>query len=287
MYITYFSRKTNPTSSTTARCSLTEYERDIVRYIAGYVPMKLFRKYEKKCSRKASMYVECLSRMKVRGREGSLATYATAWVEEVNRGGLFEVHDAAYSLFLMLERLIRDGGSFQSVPLILSKEELLKRVENNTEIQHQWTILSVDIDNAQDLLTEVCTVWLSVRCNALTRRWMESYKQSKKRTVNKSKQKLRQNEEKKAKEDDKSNGPSVGQERKGKEKMECERDFEGEEEDVVSEEDEMEGKDEEVDGEGSEEGKDLEGEEDDDKEYNDNYDEFFNSIFGDNTADAL
>ncbi len=109
------------------------------------------------------MYLECLSRMKVNGREGSLATYATAWIEEVNRGGLFEVNDATYSLFLMLEELIREGGSGQSVPLVLSKQELLKRVENTVVIQHHWSSLSVDIDDddsVQDLLTEVCTIWL-------------------------------------------------------------------------------------------------------------------------------
>ena len=45
----------------------TQYERDMVRFIVGYIPFKLFSKYEKK---------ECLSHMKVRQSEESLANYA-------------------------------------------------------------------------------------------------------------------------------------------------------------------------------------------------------------------
>lgn len=185
LFISYFSQTKCP--ATVSSTTLTEYERDIVRYIAGYVPFKLFRKYEKKDSIKASMYVECLSHMKVRGSEESLANYATAWIEEVNRGGLFEVNNATYSLFCTLEELVREG---ESMPLILSKEDLLKKVETSEAIEYQWSLLSIDIDDedwANDLLDEICSLWLSVRCHALTRKWMETYKQSKLKTVKKSK----------------------------------------------------------------------------------------------------
>ena len=53
------------------------------------------------------------------------------------------------------------------------------------EIQLQWTLVSVNIDDfelAQELLEEIAVTWLSIRSHALTRRWMETYKQSKKMT---------------------------------------------------------------------------------------------------------
>ena len=185
IYISYFTSNDESEMCTSPALSLSTDEDNIIRYIAGYVPFKLFKKYEKKSSEKASSYIECLSHMKVNGNEGSFATYATAWIEEMNRGGLFEINDVTYSLFRMLEMLLREGE-----PLVLSKEELLKKIEESTDIQFQWSLLSVDIDDdecAQELLKEICSIWLSIRCNALTRRWMESYKQTKKKSTKRSK----------------------------------------------------------------------------------------------------
>ncbi len=56
MYVSQFA-----TSSTTGICPtstrLTIDEENIVRYVAGYVPLKLMRKYEKQASCKAAMFV--------------------------------------------------------------------------------------------------------------------------------------------------------------------------------------------------------------------------------------
>ncbi len=91
MYVSQFS-----TSSTTGICPtstrLTIDEENIVRYVAGYVPLKLMRKYEKQASCKAAMFVETL---KVSGQEVDFAAYATRWIEEVNCGGLYEVNESA------------------------------------------------------------------------------------------------------------------------------------------------------------------------------------------------
>ena len=96
IYVSYFSTKdTQPCEN----IILSMEEENIVRYIAGYVPLKLLRKYEKQSSTKASMYVECLSNMKVDGQEADFVTYAKKWTEEVNRGGLFEVSETTYALF--------------------------------------------------------------------------------------------------------------------------------------------------------------------------------------------
>ncbi len=101
MYVSQFA-----TSSTTRICPtstrLTIDEENIVSYVAGYVLLKLMRKYEKQASCKAAMFVETLSHMKVSGQEVDFAAYATRWIEEVNHGGLYEVNESAYRLFIML-----------------------------------------------------------------------------------------------------------------------------------------------------------------------------------------
>lgn len=206
MYVSHFAAPTTSSKALSTHSAPSADEDNIVRYIAGYVPLKLLRKYEKQGSAKAAMFVEVLSQMKVNGREADFTAYATEWIQEVNRGGLFEVSDSAYELFRMLELLIRDG-----VPnLVLSKEVMLERVSSSDDIQFQWSLLSVDIEDddlAQELLEDISTTWLSIRSHALTRRWMETYKQTKRKSTKKSKglrKELKKGEKEERKEGNKS-----------------------------------------------------------------------------------
>lgn len=72
----------------------TEDEESIIRYAAGYVALKLLKKYEN-----MPEFVECLSAMAVAGDDSSLLEYTCKWTRQVNRGGLYEVGDMCYSLF--------------------------------------------------------------------------------------------------------------------------------------------------------------------------------------------
>ena len=98
-----------PVSQSSAVCpasqlpTLSSDEENIIRYAAGYVPMKLMKKYEKQSSSVAVEYVECLSSMAVNGEESSLEDYTLEWTRKVNRGGLFEVNDETFRLFREIE----------------------------------------------------------------------------------------------------------------------------------------------------------------------------------------
>ena len=93
IYLSHFvatdSQASTSSATATGSSGLTVDEENIVRYIAGYVPLRLMRKYEKQGSSKAAVFVETLSSMKVNG-------------QEVNRGGLFEMNESSYYLFRML-----------------------------------------------------------------------------------------------------------------------------------------------------------------------------------------
>ena len=83
--------------------TLSSDEENIIQYAAGYVPMKLIKKYEKQSSSVAVEYVECLSSMAVNGEESSLQEYTLEWTRKVNRGDLFEVSDETFQLFREIE----------------------------------------------------------------------------------------------------------------------------------------------------------------------------------------
>lgn len=52
--------------------TLTTDEENVIRYVAGFVPFKLLKRYEKSSSADAVMFVECLSSLAVDGDESSL-----------------------------------------------------------------------------------------------------------------------------------------------------------------------------------------------------------------------
>ena len=134
----------------------------------------LLRKYSKINTAKAAQYVECLTDMAVRGPD-DFATYAMEWMEEVNRGGLFQVSDTSFELFTTMELIITNN--------IPNMAEAKKRVLDDSEVDVKWLSLSVDVDDEyrQELLGAVVDLWISSRGNSVTRHYMELYKKAKKK----------------------------------------------------------------------------------------------------------
>ena len=60
--------------------SLNAEEENALRYVSGYVALKLMRKYQKEDSEKAIQMVECLSNMAVVGDESSFNNYTKEWI---------------------------------------------------------------------------------------------------------------------------------------------------------------------------------------------------------------
>ena len=86
---------------------LTLDEANVLRYACGFVGMKLHKKFLKIKGIKAAEFTECLNNFQVEGTSTSLLDYTKNWVERVNRGGLFEVNDEAYFLFVAIESAMR------------------------------------------------------------------------------------------------------------------------------------------------------------------------------------
>ena len=77
--------------------------KDEWRYACGYVAMKLQTRFLKQPGNKAAVFVECLDHMEAEGPTSNLLAYTREWVDRINRGGLFDVSDEAYHLFLAIE----------------------------------------------------------------------------------------------------------------------------------------------------------------------------------------
>ena len=74
-------------------------EENVIRYMSGYVALKLMKKYKKEDYTKASQFVECLAGMAVDGPESSFYEYTKEWMKLVDRGGLFQVNESSFFIF--------------------------------------------------------------------------------------------------------------------------------------------------------------------------------------------
>lgn len=190
---------------------MTVEEEEAVRYAGGYVAMKIKKRYMSKNGSKAAEYIECLSHMAVDGEDTSFFQYTKTWTIIVNRGGLFELNDRTFLFFKTLEvqtqlllphhLAVRDGTS--------SKETLIELLANDDNVEALWCVLAVDITNeeeSEELLREVCELWITTRGFAMTSFWLEDYKRTINETTKKRKslrKSLKRKNAKKLKEDKK------------------------------------------------------------------------------------
>ena len=169
---------------------VTSDEVNAMRYACGYIPHNLLKKYEKVKGPKARHFVDCLGSMAVVSEESDLLSYTKAWLDRVNRGGLFPLNDETFCLFIDIEK---------SVCVLLPKhiassssdsvDSIVERTLSNDSIQFHWTLISQDMDSeeeSQELLREVVNKWVTIRGFAIASMWMEVYKQACKETTAKS-----------------------------------------------------------------------------------------------------
>lgn len=168
--------------NTPADTNFSKDEQNILRYACGYVAMKLHRRYLKQHGIKAATFAECLEHMEVEGPTSSLLAYTREWVDQTNRGGLFDISDAGYFLFVVIEVAMRDKLLDRLTPSSQtpdSKEGIIRFVTSDSDVLFHWEMLSVDIENAQnsaELLEEIVKLWLTIRGFSISRAWIEDYK---------------------------------------------------------------------------------------------------------------
>ena len=168
----YDLKQQHPQIHTSKLAQLTKDKCNILRYVCGYVMMKIHGKYLKQSSNKAAMFVECLSHLAVEGPESSMIEYTREWIKKVNRGGLFDINDQGYNLFLAIEVTRREKLTQHLEECILSsdsderKSSIVQFVSTDEDVQFHWSMTSVDIQNDDDqseLLKEIVGLWLNTR----------------------------------------------------------------------------------------------------------------------------
>ena len=66
------------------------------------------------------------------------------------------------------------------------KKSVMKAISEDLDVQFYWTLISQDIDDEEDaieLFTNVCDMWVTIRGFSMASAWLEEYKKLQKTKV--------------------------------------------------------------------------------------------------------
>ena len=123
-------------------------EEQALRYAAGYVPMKLKKKYMKQTENLTAIkYVNFLIDMHEEDAEVTdldFLSYTKLWTEKVNRGGLFIINNDTYLLFRAMELSVRQVLNVKKIchqPTVQLAMEMKERIMNDAGVMVHWSCI--------------------------------------------------------------------------------------------------------------------------------------------------
>lgn len=180
--------------------SLTYCESNAVRYMAGYVAVKLLKRYRKgsrnpAVCKKRKLFVRILQQMKATGQPGEPDTvleYSTLWLELIDRGGLYHINDDVFLMIEAIEMVCKDhlskGGIATYTPGTNISQIVHQKVLNTPKVLTYWDKITADIPHKYErytieLLDRITNLWINIRGHSFAKGWtMMSQKRYRKGT---------------------------------------------------------------------------------------------------------
>ena len=165
----------------------SDHDMQVLRYIAGFIPFSLLKRFNRSKSEQARHYTEILKEWQLNGENNIVApsflTYTVTWINLQNRGGLFKVHDDAFRFFLTLERVSKS---------LLQKKELTKmntinlnqmmktKIAACPNVSKTWNDITINSKvSTKGLYNAVVSKWIKLRINAFVKAFNILKKQQK------------------------------------------------------------------------------------------------------------
>nr|XP_054774354.1 uncharacterized protein LOC129282483 [Lytechinus pictus] len=166
---------------TASREEFSIHDEQVLRYVAGFVPFALRKRYRRQKSQVASEFVRFLDGLRAKEdnhtQADSFLAYTSVWTTVQNRGGLFEVHDECYKLFRAMELETRKHVSDEL--LLQGRAEPIKdilhgAVLNNMHVLNMWNrIQGCDLPHGDELLKTMVRYWVEIRLRAYVKLFMD------------------------------------------------------------------------------------------------------------------
>ena len=159
--------------------NLTDHDQNVIRYVAGYIPHALLKRYRKKISGKAKQFCDILQSWKS-GQEDieadSFLEYTCTWTNLINRGCLFLVNDNVFKLFIAMEvqtQKLLDMDMAQSKNL---GEFLCQNISSNVSVVRCWQVTCEDLseEDSEILFSSVLNYWVKIRVKAFVKVYLNT-----------------------------------------------------------------------------------------------------------------
>ena len=171
---------------------------------AGYVIRKLKKKYSSKNSLEICQCLVSMEEGSTLEDDGdyddnepeSFRSYTSAWLDMIDRGGLFRVCNEVHQFFIEIELSMYPllcRNLTKRVDNVMGKDQLLQHVQADEDVLFAFSLISVDSppDDCTILLKDILQLWMTIRVFSIAPKIMEDYKEATKNTT-KAKKSLRQ-----------------------------------------------------------------------------------------------
>ena len=168
---------------------ITKDDENVLRYVCGYVCRKVQAKIQSSSlplKEEMVLFISDLS-----GDEWDEAQATEEWTNAIDRGGLWHVSDATYTIFYLMEEEIRKHLIAKCTKNYNDgmKKMILDAVLGNEELLFQWSMLSSSLDDeiGTTILRKMVELYVNIRGFAFASSCLELYKQQHKKKTQKSK----------------------------------------------------------------------------------------------------
>ena len=128
--------------------------------------------------------------MAVEGEGDDVITYTRNWIDKVNRGGLYPINDSSFQLFVEIEKKVRAYLTKhlrnRESNMELLQQNVIEKVVGCDDVQFQWSLRTVNIENAEDEQLVLQDIVNTIRWYSMVATWLEAYKQTEKANLQKS-----------------------------------------------------------------------------------------------------
>lgn len=156
-------------SHSPAHIDLSVKECNIVRYIAGYVIFKMKKKFPLHSVFFDRMVVTTYDYINI----SSVDEYSRIWVEQVDRGGLYNVSEEFYNLLREVECVCRRYLDVRVAPSEKLADTICKDTLECPAVIGLWHSLSPS-DNIMHILKAIIKLWTNIRVHSFTRQWTDA-----------------------------------------------------------------------------------------------------------------
>ncbi len=171
--------------------ALTFEESNALRYVAGYVCFNLYQKVIRSSNQKKEDLLLGIKDMIDDDDDHDNTDSSSSWVNAVDRGGLVHVHDTVHKFFINVERVVRRYFTIKKSSELQAgiKKNIMESILSDNGVHTSWSAIGIELqpEDGDTLLRMIADLFVTIRGFSFAGAYIELYKQSTKKSLQRSK----------------------------------------------------------------------------------------------------